>query len=407
MKYNEQNIGLNIPEKIKERYFRILEQEIKDKNGVELTPEGLLSVFENDPSHRGKYIRWMIDVYKKMDNKVFYEDLYKIKESIEIFEKVKTKLSSEERNILSYPTHQELWKNIKQYKDNKEFILSKNQLRGDTIVNDEYDTLLVTDLYKVIVVKTHRSSCYWGSGTRWCTAVSSNISTYLEYANKGPLCIIHYNDGDFTKNIQFHIEKSQYMDYDDNPIEPEKLFTKYGDVLEVFAKYIEDKRYNFVEKKELKFYQDSFLRSIEKKQFLLSKIYIAHGASINGIDDNCISSIPLCNALYLTDEKKSLKMVNFLLKNGASVNIKSDSTSLAHIVASTGRVSILKLLLEHNLLVNTKDSFGRTPLHISIMNRHIDMTKELINLGLSTEDTDYSGKNSIDLVKDIKYSKIV
>lgn len=407
MKRNKIDIDIQISDKIKDRFFRILEQDIKDVNGIELTPGGLLQIIESDPSKRGKYLRWLTDIYRKTDSNIFYEDLYKIKETIELFEKIKSKLPNDEKNILGYSSYQELWNNIKKYKEDDDFLLSKNQLRGDTIVNDEYDLLLENDLYKVIVVKTHRSSCYWGSGTRWCTAVSTNKRTYLNYAEKGPLCIIYYKDGDYKKNIQFHIETAQYMDYDDNPIPPEKLFSTYTDVLEAFIEYIKSNKYKYYEPKGLKFYQDNFLQTLEKGNTIMSRIFEAYGGSVNGINDGCINSIPICSAIYIPDEKKSLKKIKLYLKHGASLNIPNKSTTLAHIIASTGRVDILKLLLKHGITLNIKDIFGRTPLHIAISNRHIDMARELILQGLNPNEKDNSGKTPNDLVKELKDNKTI
>ena len=179
MKPKQINIShIEIPEKIKERFVRILEQNIKDKKGEPLTPEGLYEIVINDPSGRCKYVRWMTDVYKRMESNIFYEDLYKMKESIEIYEKSKFKLEPADRNILNYRTTQDLWDKIKKYKDDGETILTKNQLRGDTIIDGEYHLLYENKEYKIIVPITHRSSCFWGSGTKWCTAVISNKVTY-------------------------------------------------------------------------------------------------------------------------------------------------------------------------------------------------------------------------------------
>jgi hypothetical protein len=392
----------DIPEKLKERFSRLLEQNIKDIKGNPLTPSGLQEIIQNDPSGRGKYLRWMTDVYRRMETSIFLEDLYKMRESIELFEKVKFKLPYEDRNILNYQTTQDLWDKIKEYKDVDEYVLSKNQLRGDTIVEGEYDLLFENDLYRLIVVRTHRASCYWGSGTKWCTAVSTNLITYESYANKGPLVIIHYKDEDCKKNIQFHIETSQYMDYLDRSIDPEVLFSKYPEVLEHFIEYVERKRYRCPLQPNLKFYQESFLESLERSKTLLSRIFLAYGADVDGIDDNCISSIPICKAVYIKDERKAISTINMLLKYGAMTNVKEGFVNLSHMVASTGKVKILKLLVENGMEINVRDFLGRTPLHTAFMLGKTEMAKELIRMGLDSNEKDYSGKTPTDLAKEMK-----
>lgn len=394
--------GMDVTDKVKERFKRILQQNVKDKNGIDLSPNHLQLMMEFDPSKRGKYLRWMTDLFKNSDSEILMEDLYKIEESLELFEKIKFKLKLEERNVLNYHTLQDLWDAIKIYKDDKDFILSKNQLNGDTIVDGEFDVLLDTDSYSVIVPKTHRSSCYWGSGTRWCTSHSSNERTYLDYADKGPLVIIYHKLGDIKDNVQFHIETSQYMDVEDRPIDPEGLFAKYPDVLLAFVDYIEKKEYPFVKQPSLSFYQKAFLHALEKGKSSLARIYLAYGADVDGIDNDCVSGIPICKAIYIKEEKEAIKLIKMLLKYGAMTNVEDGFVNLAHMVASTGKLKILDLLVQNGMNLNVKDFLGRTPLHSAFMLGKVDMARELINYGLSPDETDNDGKTPLDLAHHMK-----
>lgn len=391
-----------LPEKVKLRIERIMQQGIKDKDNKPITIDGLVLMFFADPSGRGKYLRWMTDVFKKMSGDIFYEDLFKFTDTLTLFEKVKNKLSVEERNILSYASLNDLWSKVKKFDGNKESQLSKNQLKGQTKVAGEFDVLFENLDFKVIVPKTHRSSCYWGSGTRWCTASEKNPSTYKDYADKGPLVIIHYNDKDVTKNIQFHIETAQYMDYDDRPIDPEHLFTKYPEVLNAFVDYIEKKEYSCRRQPNLSFYQKAFLGALEKGKANLARIYLAYGADVDGIDDGCVSGIPICKAVYIQNEKEAIKTIKMLLKYGAMTNVADGFVNLAHMVASTGSVRILRIMVENGMNIDVKDFLGRTPLHSAFMLGKVDMAKELIDLGLNPHDIDNFGKSPLDLAKEIK-----
>lgn len=388
--------------KVKERFHRILQQKIKDTENIPLDAQGLLMMFNADPTKRGKYLRWMTDLYKDLSSSIFFEDLYKVTESLELFEKVQHKLNLEERNILNYNNLNELWDKIKGYKDDVEFTLSKKQLNGDTPVDGEFDVLLDNELYSVIVPKTHRSACYWGSGSRWCTAHSGYDRTYWGYAEKGPVVIIYYKKGEIKNNIQFHIETSQYMDLEDRPIDPEGMFAKYPDVLNAFVDYIERNEYTFINKPELSFYQKAFLNALEKGKSSLSRIYLAYGADVDGIDNDCVSGIPICKAIYITEEKESIKLIKMLLKYGAMANVQEGFVNLAHMVASTGKIKVLDLLIKHGMEINVKDFLGRTPLHSAFMLGKVDMARELMNLGLDPNEKDNYGKTPMDLAKEMK-----
>lgn len=394
--------SFDLNEKVKERFVRILEQKIKDKDGHLLDAEGLFMMYNSDPSKKGKYLRWMTDLFKDVSFSVFYEDLYKITESLELFEKIQNKLNIEERNILNYSSLNELWDNIKKYKDDKEFLLSKKQLNGDTPVDGEFDVLLDNATYSVLVPKTHRSACYWGSGSRWCTAHSGYDRTYWGYAEKGPIVIIYYKNGEIKNNVQFHIETSQYMDLEDRPIDPEGLFAKYPDVLGAFVDYIERDEYNFINKPELSFYQKAFLNALEKGKSSLSRIYLAYGADVDGIDNDCVSGIPICKAVYINDEKESIKLIKMLLKYGAMTNVQEGFVNLAHMVASTDKIKVLELLVKHGMDINVKDFLGRTPLHSAFMLGKVDMARALINMGLDANEKDSYGKTPMDLAKEMK-----
>ena len=404
MKTNQERIvkSFDVNNKLKERFIRILQQNIKDKEGVLLDAKGILLMYTADPTKRGKYLRWMTDLFKHTSFNIFFEDLYKVTESLELFEKVQGKLNVEERNILNYNTLAALWDRIKKYKDQKEFTLSKKQLNGDTPVDGEFDVLLDNDTYSVIVPKTHRSACYWGSGSRWCTAHSGYDRTYLGYAEKGPIVIIYYKNDDIKNNVQFHIETAQYMDLEDRPIDPEGLFAKYPDVLDAYVDYIEKNEYLFSNKPELSFYQKAFLLALEKGKSSLSRIYLAYGADVDGIDNDCVSGIPICKAIYITEEKEAIKLIKMLLKYGAMTNVQDGFVNLAHMVASTGKIKVLHMLIKHGMDIKVKDFLGRTPLHSAFMLGKVDMAKELMNLGLDANEKDNYGKTPLDLAKEMK-----
>ena len=91
-----------------------------------------------------------------------------------------------------------------------------------------------------------------------------------------------------------------------------------------------------------------------------------------------------------------------LLKYGAMTNVQDGFVNLAHMVASTGKIKVLDLLIKHGMEINVKDFLGRTPLHSAFMLGKVDMARELINLGLDPNEKDNHGKTPMDLAKEMK-----
>lgn len=399
----QEEIPGDIAPKLVKRLRRLVEQKLESADGEILRLRELLLMVQADPTGRARYLRWMVDLYQKSTHSVFIEDLYKLKEDLTLFEKIKHDLPLDQRNILNYSTHQEMFEVIYPFRERKEAQLSKRQLRGDTAVEGEYDIILDNGKYLAVIPKSHRASCYWGSGSRWCTAHSGYSGHYHNYADYGPLLILrYYDEHGVKKNVQINIETQQFMDNEDRSIDPEAFFNKYPDVLDAFIGYISEKRYVPVKPRGLDYYQKNFLDSLEKGKTSLARIYLANGANVDGVDMYTIGAIPLAQAINIKDEAEAIKMIKILLRHNAKVNVDDIIFPMANIVAMRGNLTILEILLEHGLNLNVADMFGRTPLHAALMSAKVDMAKRLIELGLDPDTKDMSGNSARDLARGMK-----
>ena len=148
----------------------ILEGRIEDIK--EKYPQwGNLKMFiNNDPSVNNKYLMWMV---KQADiifdaggwNKYTKEKLYEL---IKSFHSNLQRLKGTERDINSYKTLEDLQITLSRLGDK-----SKSQQKKE-IKSKEAN--VVFENKKVIVVepKSHKASCYYGSGTKWCTTEKSS-----------------------------------------------------------------------------------------------------------------------------------------------------------------------------------------------------------------------------------------
>ena len=57
-------------------------------------------------------------------------------------------------------------------------------------ISDEVDKIYEDNRFVVVVPKTHKSSCYYGAGTKWCTASKDTDSHFSNYKSGGELYYI-------------------------------------------------------------------------------------------------------------------------------------------------------------------------------------------------------------------------
>ena len=85
-------------------------------------------------------------------------------------------------------------KDLNQYK-NLEQLFDTLQELGQTArrtveISDEVDRIYEDNRFVVVVPKTHKSSCYYGAGTKWCTASKDTDSHFSNYKTNGELYYI-------------------------------------------------------------------------------------------------------------------------------------------------------------------------------------------------------------------------
>ena len=87
-------------------------------------------------------------------------------------------------------------------------------------------------------------------------------------------------------------------------------------------------------------------------------------------------------ALHLAAKSGRAKMVEWLIKSGADVNLK-DTFGLAPlaVAARSGHVSCVEVLLSIHATVDTKDLSGKTPMFLACEAGHCDIVRLLLDNG--------------------------
>jgi hypothetical protein len=159
----------------------------------------------------GEYAKWLLNLYKKGNLKT--EDLYKAKEYIPIFDKMKKAKKLVQPDINIYNSLSDMYKVIEPYM-NQQTISNKENAKN--IKNTEADLVYEDNDWKVITPKTYKASCLYGANTQWCTASKKSDMQFNKYSSKGKLYInINKKTG---RKYQFHFETDSFMDETDDPI---------------------------------------------------------------------------------------------------------------------------------------------------------------------------------------------
>jgi len=124
-----------------------------------------------------------------------------------------------------------------------------------------------------------------------------------------------------------------------------------------------------------------------------------------GIQVNALVEVP-----HILHEKLTLlhrdsycgqvEVVRFIANRGADINIRdannnNNNNTALHLVAESGSVDIINLLLEKGMSVNVTNTNDSTPLHVSAQFGNIEATKDLVETGVAINYTNKSGVTAL------------
>lgn len=242
----------------------------KDKEGKtikpKLTKEEFLSLIQADPTTRmnnvdpetasskemekikvGKYSQWIIKNYLsptterqfgepgyerevKQIKDTFLEDLYKVTEDLQKFERFKSKIKGEKD--INKMTPRQLYDAVKEF-DLTLATTTKAERKsapvhpGAKVLHDGEEWRVIEIEDKGLVGK--EAACFYGGNnkeTRWCTS-APGASWFDRYIKDGPLYVVYRpsdqkiapETGLPVERYQFHFPSSQFMDKDDHQID--------------------------------------------------------------------------------------------------------------------------------------------------------------------------------------------
>lgn len=348
---------------------------------------------EADPSDNKKYLDWIIKSYILGGIKL-YEDLSsRVKPALEDYMYLlqsgqldtgkADKPWTNERVIENYcglagcTKKKRVLIGLDGLLDKYQSILSSKREKLEESEQIHQDTEVVYKNSQVTIYhpKTKDASCYYGQGTKWCTAATRGENMFKEYNKFGPLYIIVAKDGD---KYQLHAESASLMDSKDEEVDYKMLITKYPslDNFEPMKKYIKIK---------------NFLKSVDQEDLQGIKEALDNGVNINEANNYAIRT---------ASSKPNLDVLNVLYENGADLTA-NDNTPLK-IACYKGNLVGVKFLYDHGIDLTVDDNEA---LIMASKTGQLDVIKFLVEHGVDPSSPTNgaiawaSGEGHIDVVR--------
>ena len=119
------------------------------------------------------------------------EDLNRAKIALEKF--IKYQKNLDEKDINKYMTMEDIERAITRH---------ENRIRRSVSEVDGANIVYEDDRFTVVSPNTHEASCYYGSGSKWCTAARSSDSHFMTYNRDGKL--FYFLDKKASTNDRFY-----------------------------------------------------------------------------------------------------------------------------------------------------------------------------------------------------------
>ena len=199
--------------------FRI-QQKLKigsplDAEQEDLTAKQILHAIEQgDPTPNKEYVQWLAKCYANEGVKL--EDIVsKGADWLKTYAQLKVKrlLPPNVANIMNLKFAQ-----LPDVVFDEELVSKLQAAEDKTADKGKATTVFENGAVRIIVPHDETSACYYGQGTRWCTAAKSN-NMYDNYARDGDLYILLPKQPKYDgEKYQLHFASSQFMDEGDSPI---------------------------------------------------------------------------------------------------------------------------------------------------------------------------------------------
>jgi hypothetical protein len=211
-------------------------KEFKDFNLTPNTKTNVLitimqAIEAADPTKNKEYTVFLAKMYAQGGWGARIEDLEsKVKPALEKFHllKLKKKIPSPRNDIMRYTDLADFVAVMDEYPDPEE----KKQ-----VDKGQAETVFENDKVRIVIPRDQNAACYYGQGTRWCTASKTSTNYYNSYSKDGDLYILLPKQPKYDgEKYQLHFSSGQFMNEEDYQVDDivELLDMRFGNLVDFF-----------------------------------------------------------------------------------------------------------------------------------------------------------------------------
>ena len=201
----------------------------------------ILKLFEDvDPTPNKQYTEWLVRRYIDGSIVRFEDVLSTWADLLNEFHRLKTRrlLPPELMDINKFKTEQDLKQLHKSVLD----IFNSTDEKVE-VQKGESTEILNNSEVRIIIPEDQKAACYYGQGTRWCTAAKNNNMFGGYSSHNHPLFILlPKNPTHDGEKYQVHLLENEWMDEEDTEVGAQEVIERFSntDLKSVFEKYDTD-----------------------------------------------------------------------------------------------------------------------------------------------------------------------
>ena len=201
----------------------------------------ILKLFEDvDPTPNKQYTEWLVRRYIDGSIVRFEDVLSTWADLLHEYHRLKTRrlLPPELMDINKFKTEQDLKQLHKSVLD----IFNSTDEKVE-VQKGESTEILNNSEVRIIIPNDEASACYYGQGTRWCTAAKNNNMFGGYSSHNHPLFILlPKNPTHDGEKYQVHLRENEWMDEEDTEVGAQEVIERFSntDLKSVFEKYDTD-----------------------------------------------------------------------------------------------------------------------------------------------------------------------